>query len=544
MSEPHVNECLPFTDAFFLYLEQQGAPINVAAISAFEGIVPLDQCMQYVESKLPLIPRFLQRVVIPPLNIGPPTLQYDSRFDVRNHIREIKLEHGSDSEWKSVVSDILSTHLDRSRPLWDMTLLHGLKENRTGIVVRMHHCLVDGIAGVSLLNVLLDPSPVTAAPKRKKLKVPTSPPHDPATEFLDTLINSCFTTGQALLTAHSELLQIVQQASRGNGNARPQTDDAEAAISPLARIAPLSEFARLLSELAQPTQRLPYNILCRGPQKFDWTEISMAEIAAVRQACTATINEVVLTVLTAALRRYAELHKVGVKGRKLRIVIPVNIRKEADSGPSGNQITFLPVDIPCSGRDPRKLLSLVQKRVKFSKTAHAADLVTMAGMVIGATPPPLQAMAGAFLRQLPISVCNSICTNVPGPKTPLYLLGHKMVSSYPCVPIGGEMGMNCAVLSYDGTLFVGFTGDAQAIPDLAVLATLFSESFAELRDAVGIHLSTPEAPRRKTRKAAGKPRQAAGASSAVDSVAGGAVGNKEAPGEGVNAVAMATTASA
>jgi diacylglycerol O-acyltransferase / wax synthase len=506
MSDAHVNECLSFADAFFLYLEQPGAPLNVAAVSAFEGVIPLDACREFVESRLPLIPRFLKRVVIPPLSIGPPTLQYDQNFDVRNHVGEINLKHGTDTEWKAVVSEILSSHLDRSRPLWDITLLHGLKAERTGVVVRIHHCLVDGVAGVGLLNVLLDPSPVTQPLSGKKWSMPAPPPQDSGSGLLDNLISSCFSTGQAFLTVHSELLRMAQQAAVPNAKGT-QADQIQAALGPLSCIAPLGDLARLLSELAQPTERLPFNVMCRGPQKFDWTELPMAEIAAVRQACDATVNEVVLTVLSLALRRYAALHNVKVKGRKLRLVVPVNVRTEGQSNGNGNQITFLPVDIPFSAREPRKFLSLVQERVKFSRTAHGAELVGLVAMLLGATPPPLQSLTGTVLSKLPISLCNSICTNIHGPKTPLYLLGHRMLSTYPCVPIGGEMGMNCAVMSYDGVLFVGFTGDAQAIPDLSSLAAFFTESFAELRDAV-IHAPKSKPPRRKMKVAIHKAQEA------------------------------------
>jgi len=385
-------------------------------------------------------------------------------------------------------------------------LIHGLKAENTGVVVRTHHCLVDGVGGVGLLNVLLDPNPVTPPLRRKKLKIPAPLPHCHGTALLDSLISSCFSTGQAFLTAHSELLRMAQQVTLRNGTG-VNTAQIQAAVRPLACLAPLGDFARLVSELAQPVERLPFNSLCRGPQKFDWNEIPMAEIAAVRKACGATVNEVVLTVLSAALRRYAELHQLKVKGRRLRIVVPVNMRAEGQTSSAGNQITFLPVDIPLNVRDPRKLLSLVQKRVKFSRSARAAELVTFAAMTLAATPPPLQSLTGTVLSQLPISLCNSICTNVPGPKTPLYLLGHKMLSSYPYVPIGGEMGMNCAVLSYDGALYAGFTGDAQAIPDLSALVTFFIESFAELRDAVGIHIPKSERPRRKAKTAIRKSRK-------------------------------------
>lgn len=506
MSDAPMNETLSFIDSFFLYCEQPGAPLNVASISAFEGIIPLDLCTEYVASKLALIPRFLQRPVTTPFCMGPPTWQYDPHFEIGNHVREITLKHGTDAEWKSTVSEILSSHLDRSRPLWELTLLQGLKGQRTGMVVKIHHCMVDGIAGVAMLNVLLDPSSDAPPVHHKKPHYPVPPPpQDPGTALLNGLISSCFSTAQALLTAHSELLRMAQQATKPR-NEPPAEPSQPPSTGALSQTGPLGNLASLLSELAQPTERLPYNVRCRGPQKFDWAEIPMAEIFAVKEACGATVNEVVLTVLSMALARYAELHKVNTKGRKLRLVIPVNVRPNGDARASGNQITFLPVDIPWSVREARAFLAVVQERVKFSRTAHGAEMIGLLGVLIGALPTSLQALVGSVLSQLPISVCNSICTNVPGPKIPLYLLGHKMLSMYPYVPIGGEMGMNCAVMSYHGTLFIGFTGDAQAIPDLSRLAKFFTESFTELRNAAGVSIpKNVHVPKKKPRS---KPKTA------------------------------------
>ena len=497
---PDSYECLSFLDAFFLYLEQPGVPLNVASISLFEGTISLKQCMDYVESKLPFIPRFLQRVVPSPLGIGAPTWQFDPNFDICNHVREIKLKRGTEAEWKIAVSDVLSGHLDRNRPLWDIILFRGLKSRQTGILVRTHHCLVDGVAGIGLLKELLDESPTPAPRRRRKQPPQASPRHDLGSVLLDGLMSSGLATAQALLTAHSELLRMAQQASFPSDSQSHPENGRETASGPLARVAALGDLVRLLSELARPTEKLPFNVLCRGPQKFEWAEIPMAEIAAIRKACAATVNDVVLTTLTAALRRYEELHDKRPKRRNFRILVPVNVRTDAEADGTGNRITFLPVDIPAATREPRSLLALIQKRVGFSKTAHAAELVALAGVLLDTIPTPFQSLVGNVLSQLPISLCNTICTNVHGPSTPLYLLGHKMLSSYPYVPIGGEMGMNCAVMSYNGFLFVGFTGDAPAIPDLARLATLFSESFAQLRDAVGVPSPERKRPRRKPKQ--------------------------------------------
>ena len=138
---------LSWGDSVFLNLEREGMPLNVACLSVFEGDLCFDEYLHFVESRLPLIPRYLKRVVAPPLNAGLPNWDYDPDFDIRNHIREATLKHGTDAELKTLTGKLVSRVMDRQRPLWDMTLVRGLKGNRTALVARMHHCLADGIAG-------------------------------------------------------------------------------------------------------------------------------------------------------------------------------------------------------------------------------------------------------------------------------------------------------------------------------------------------------------------------------------------------------------
>jgi len=172
---------------------------------------------------------------------------------------------------------------------------------------------------------------------------------------------------------------------------------------------------------------------------------------------------------------------VDLKGRSLRIVFPVNVRGGDGANELGNQISFVPVPLPLDVRDPQKLLAVVRERVEILKRAHAAELVGLLGGVLSTFPSAFWAKVGPVASQLPISLCNIICTNVPGPQMPLYLMGHKMLKWYPWVPIGGLMGINCAILTYNGTAYFGFTGDVGAAPDLERLEKFVDESFAALR---------------------------------------------------------------
>ncbi len=485
MADIRNQSSLSSGDALFLYFEREGQPINVASVSVFEGVVPLDRCIEFIESKLPLIPRYLQRVVAPLYNIDLPAWEYDPEFDVRNHVREVVLKRGTEAEFKDVAGRILSTTLDRKHPLWDFTLVRGLKGNRTGAVIRMHHCLADGVAGVGLLNALMDPSPAPprVPPDKEHFQAPPRQPGEKS--LLNGLISSSMTAMQRILAAESELLTLAQQVIAG---VEKKSEAAETRAEPLpnpdARIPLMDEFKRVLPELAAIPNRLPFNVVCRGPQKFNWAEIPLAEIKAVKQACGATVNDVILTVVTLTVRRYAELHGIQLKGQRVRIIVPVNVRGDEQASDLGNRITFLPVDIPLDIVDPRKLIDAVRVAVARARSAHLAELVGLLGTWLATIPNALQALVGPLVSQLPLSLCNLICTNVPGPQIPLYFLGHRLLACHPYVPIGGEMGMNCAVLTYDGNAFFGFTGDAQAIPDLKLLDKFLSASFAELLKAV------------------------------------------------------------
>jgi diacylglycerol O-acyltransferase / wax synthase len=450
-------------DALFLYLERPGQPLSIASVSIFEGDVSLKACRHLVASKLSLIPRYTQRVAFPPLNLGLPTWQYDPMFDIRNHIRQVTLRNGTEAGLKKLASSIVSTHLDRQRPLWDITLVRGLEGNRTGMIARIHHCLADGVAGLGIMNVLMSTSPMTEPLPRMKNSAPASspPPRDAGAALLDGLVKSSLSAVQGALALHSEAMQVAQDVLANSGER-------------------LSELLSVLPEITTPADPLPFNVVCRGPQKFAWTQLDLLKMKEVKNRCGGTVNDVILTVVATTLRRYAELRSVPVKGRSARIMIPVNVRGGSSPGELGNRITFVPVTVPLDIRDPQKLFAFVRQRTEYIKRAHAAELVLFAGGLFSALPPPFWATVGPIASQLPLSLCNIICTNLPGPQMPLFLLGHKMLSWYPYVPIGGELGTNWAILSYNGKAYFGFTCDVGAVPDPENLEEFVEQSFVEL----------------------------------------------------------------
>lgn len=483
MTNGNGNNSFSWGDALFLHIERPGQPLNIAGVSVFEGEIKLEDLRAFVESKLSLIPRYRQRAVASPLDFSLPSWESDPQFDIRNHVREVKLKHGTDDELKALAGKIVSQSLDRQRPLWDFTLAR-LKGGRTGMVTRIHHCLADGIAGVGAMNVIMDASPnPLPVPQQASKPAPAPHPKDAGAVLLDGLAKSYQSLFNGALTLHSGLMTMAEQAV-----ANPAATSAE--------------LVGLLSELAVPAERLPFNVICKGPQKFAWTEVPLADIKAIKNKCGGTVNDVVLATVTMAFARYVAQRGVDLAGRSLRVVIPVNVRGNGEATELGNQISFVPVPLPLDQRDPVRLLAVVTERVEFLKRARAAEFVGLLGGLLATLPNPFWKNIGPVASQLPLSLCNTICTNVPGPQVPLYLVGHQMLSWYPWVPIGGLMGINCAILTYNGTAFFGFTGDVHAAPDLELLEKFVDESFAELRDgaASAVVAETESKPETQVRK--------------------------------------------
>jgi diacylglycerol O-acyltransferase / wax synthase len=479
MTKGRDSDRLSWGDALFLYLEREGMPLNIASVSVLEGDIPLNECTRSISSKMSLLPRYSQRVVSPPWNVGFPTWELDPGFKLSNHIREVTLKRGTEEELKTLAGRILSMVMDRERPLWDFTIVHGLRNHRSAVILRMHHCLADGIAGVGLMNVLMDSSPEPCRlPPLKKPRRNSHPRNRRQqgswTRLLDGWLSNNSDNIQRILAAQSDLLDISERiASEGD--------------------LPAGKIARFLPELTAPTQRLFFNVTYQGPQKFAWAQVPVSDIKAIRDWCGGTHNDVVLALMTATIRRYAELHGEHVQGRLLRLMVPVNSRRDDRPGELGNRISLLPVTVPLGIRSPRRLLAAVHDRTEFLKRSNVAQIVGLAGGLIGLVPTSLQALVGPLASLLPITPFNLVCTNIKGPQSPLYLLGHKMLDWYPYVPVGGEMALNCAILSYNGVTYFGFSGDVHAAPDLGRLEALLRLSFAELRQAAGL----PSAPRRK-----------------------------------------------
>ena len=473
------SERMPSEDALFLYLEKPDMPLHIGSVSTFDGIVPFGRIKKHILSRLPLIPRYRQRVVFPPLHIGHPTWENDPEFDIRSHIHHVRLRRGTDAELYEVAGRLFGEIMDRSKPLWDLTVVDGLDGGRGALIARVHHCLVDGVAGVGIMNTLLDTS---RRPRRVPVKraEAAAPVQDTAAMIINAVLNSYSEVVGKILSAQSAALDLLQ---------------ALVADPPLTSV---EQLARLVPELLKPVERLPFNKPVRGERKYCATQYSLAEIGLIRERLGGKLNDVALAVITRAVGRYAEMHGQSTEGRIVRMMVPVNLRKDPNNPGLGNHVSFLPVDLPLDLRDMRLLLTAVHEITAGLKRTHVAEIISLAATWLGVTPAPLQAAVGLLGNVLPIPPFNMVCTNVPGPPVPLYALGREMLTYYPYVPIGNEMGVCLAMESYNGRFFFGLTGDSGCAPDLEKLRDLLDEAYQELRIAAGLAESVRPKRSRKT----------------------------------------------
>jgi len=386
--------------------------------------------------------------------------------------------------------------LDRNKPLWETHVVEGLEGNRSALVCKVHHCIVDGVAGIGLLNVILDPSAEERPLPRRKAYHPPKPPDNIAL-FVDALADSLQQLPKRLADTRDALLGYGSLLLRDN----------------FASLG-LERVVDRMPELLSPLEHLPFNRPCSGERRVYWTEFPFEEARAIKTACGSTINDVVLTVVAGAVARYTRLHGQTVKNRFFRPMVPVNVRPPEEAiGAFGNLISLLPVALPLGIRDPIARMQHIHELTEAMKGARMPELVRLGLAWLGLLPPPVQSFLAHNLGWLntPIPLFHMVCTNVPGPPMPLYTCGKRMVACYPHVPTGMDVGISVAVESYDQKLYFALTTDALAAPDGERMVELLEASFKELRVAAGVAETEPHAaraPRQPKPRARGTERKA------------------------------------
>jgi WS/DGAT/MGAT family acyltransferase len=463
-------ERLSAQDSSFVFWERRETPMHVGAIAILDaeplrtedGGVDADRIAKHVESRLHLLPRYRMRLASLPLD-GRPVWIDDAHFDLRRHLRRAALPRpGTEHELKELTAQIFATRLDRDHPLWEMWIVEGLEGGRCALVTKVHHCMVDGVAGMNLLTLLM-----SMDPDEGTMPAPAWSPA-PAPTLLD------FARGEASRAVRDG--RALAAAARG------------ALRDPRVAAARVGEAAGALADAVEAGMRWAAETRVNraiGPhRRIEWTSLDLARAKAVKQALGGTLNDVVLATVAGALHRFLADDTRWRARFDYRVVVPVNLRPPGDVRAGGNCVSAHFLSLPVGERDPARRYRRVRRateRMKASRAADGIELLTRATDRLAA--PALLRVGGRFLGWL--KPYNLIVTNVPGPQTPLYVLGARLRALYPALPLFDAQGLGVAVLSYDGSLGVGMLADRELVPDLAALREGVEDAFEEL-EAVAV----------------------------------------------------------
>jgi diacylglycerol O-acyltransferase / wax synthase len=471
MAQRHMDR-LSSIDASFLTQETSASHMHVGGILIFEGPPPnYDDLLEHIRSRLHLVPRFRQKLAFPPIQMGRPFWIDDPDFNLEYHVRHSALPSpGSEDQLRRMASRVFSQQLDRTKPLWELWLVQGLKRKRFALVTKTHHAVVDGVSGVDIATVLFDVTPV---PDPAETDHPWIPDPEPsATELVARGIEGIATTP----------LRLAGRLGTAVQHPRPAVKQATEAAEAVGEVA---------WALANPAPDVPLNVEIGSHRRFQWVRSELAEFKAIKNALGGTVNDVVLAVVSGALRRWLLSRGIRTEGLELRALVPVSIRSEDEQGQLGNRIAAVRGPLPVYIADPVRRLERVREAmdgIKGSKQALGAEVIARFNDF---APPTLLAQASRL--NFSTRLFNLIVTNVPGPQIPLYVLGRELQDLFPVAFLPEHHALAIAIVSYNGGIDFGLLGDYDAMSDMDSIAEGIEASIAELSEAAKLVTEEREA---------------------------------------------------
>jgi len=460
-------EALSGLDASFLYLETAKMPMHIGSIAIIEGTITFDDFKAYIGQRIHKVERLQQKLIFVPLGLDRPYWVQDPDFDLNRHLFSTALpKPGGWQELRYLASQEFSIQLSRERPLWEFIFVEGLDnipqapKGSVALLSKVHHAGFDGKAGVELLTMLYSLSTnISDVPAPADKSIEAAP------------------SGLELLSK-----SLVHLISRPSKLPRLILSSVQSALK--------AGYLNQIQDIRLPT--LPFtapDTFLSGAvaieRKWDCTILDLARVKALRSVVDgATLNDVVLTICAGALRRYL-LEKQQLPEDPLVAMVPVSTRATDSHGSMGNQISAMFIQLATDVEDPLQRLQKIQINTLVGKlyqeVVAANSLMSYAELV----PFGLAAMATRFYSQVLLAKrinppFNVIITNVPGPQTPLYLAGHKLLFNMGMGPIYDGVGLIIPVLSYNGTLTISPTSCAKLMPDIELFCRYIRESANEL----------------------------------------------------------------
>ncbi len=453
-------------DASFLYMESSHTPMHMGSIGIFEGsplhdargCLRLDEVRAQVQSRLHLVPKLRKVVRLPLLGEAAPVWVDDPDFDITDHVRAAAVpEPGDEAQLFAICARLMSSPLDRDRPLWEIWLIDGLEDGRVAVFEMIHHCMADGLAGIELASALLD--------------LEARPPGHHNADWWEPA------------PAPRRLAVIADELAQFGGVVSMVAADAwHAAWHPSRAGRVLSRYTSAFYDLLSPTPVAPHLSL-NAPVGFDRRALvvrqRMDDLRRAEHLFGVTLNDLLLTAVAAGVHDLLSARGEVMDGRQLQVLVPVGADHHGDHQ-LGNEVSAMLVRLPISAAPAEERLREVAGAQRSHKEHGQARATHLLLSSLDTLPPAAVSAASHLMHHQPF--VNLVVTNVPGPDVPLYMLGARMLEVIPFVPLGGNLSVGVAALSYNGAFTIGVLADPDACPDVDILSEGISRCFAELLD--------------------------------------------------------------
>jgi diacylglycerol O-acyltransferase len=461
-------------DAQFLALESPRAFGHVGGLAIYDpssapgGQLTGEDISDLITERIHLLPPFTQKLVTIPFGLDHPYWIEDTDFDLEFHVREIGLAPpGDDRQLADQVARIMARPLDRSRPLWELYLIRGLKGGHDALLTKIHHSAVDGVSGNEILATLLDLQPQgreIQAPERKPRA--SRPPSQVSllARGLLALPRYPLRMANAVPTAVRNADALPGVTSIPGARLMRRAAHRVAGVLP----GPLGD-QDLLEAPETHAPRTRFNGPITAHRRLSFGSLPLETVKAIKNELGVTVNDVVIALCASMLRTWLE-QRDELPDDPLVAMVPVSVRTEEETGTFGNRVSAMFVPIPTDEPDPRRRIERVHEVMDIAKQRHKATPATLMQDATQFIPPALMSSASrvttGLLARAPMpSPLNLVISNVPGPREPLYCAGAQLMAYYPVSTIVDGAGLNITVMSYLDHMDVGIIGDRDQLDD-------------------------------------------------------------------------------
>ncbi len=487
----HDGTPLTYVDTAWLHMEDPTNLMMVTGIFIFDRRLDVTRVRDTLQGRMAdRFPRLRHRVK---QDGSSAHWVEDPTFDLDAHLHKMALPAPGDlGALRDVVSDFMSTPLDFSKPLWQCHYIEGLGQG-SAILLRFHHCIGDGIALVHVILSLTDTAADAPWPKRTTLMAHEKHVGERIVSLIDEARSAVERTVKTTRKVTDALLQEGVEALLHPSHVldMAQTTTEAAAI-----------VVKLLLKSADPATRFKGRL--GVAKRAAWSRpIRLDEVKAVGKTVGGTVNDVLLTAVSGALRRYLLRHGDRVDGLEINAMVPVNLRPLSEADQLGNRFGLIYLALPVGTEDHAERLRLVKARMDEIKSSPQPFVTFQILNALGLAPVEVAELAVNTFG----TKASAVMTNVIGPKQPLYFAGERVRTWLGWVPQSGHMGLGVSIFSYDGRVVVGVASDKGLVPDPESIATAFEEEFEAFVEWAGRRGKSPPA---AATRAAGKKKAAPG----------------------------------